>query len=125
MQRLVSNFCSLLQTASRAAAKDSCAVSFTRTPNQTLLPPICCNDRFCVLLRCDSLQLKMTVCIPFLWGVPPEVDALSDAIASAGGIVDRVYKQWGIYRPQFVRAAQQQYTDFAARRRDSSKDIWC
>lgn len=81
-----------------------------------------------------ALQLKMTVCIPFLWGVPPEVDALSDAIASAGGIVDRVYKQWGIYRPQFVRAAaaqqqqQQQYVDGAGpvlRARDSSKDIWC
>lgn len=72
-------------------------------------------------------QLKMTVCIPFLWGVPPEVDALSDAIASAGGIVDRVYKQWGIYRPQFVRAEQQQQQNLAAHlhRRDSSKDIWC
>jgi hypothetical protein len=71
------------------------------------------------------LQLKMIVCIPFLWGVPPEVDALSDAIASAGGIVDRVSKQWGIYRPQFVRAVQQQYPATGLRHRDSSKDIWC
>jgi hypothetical protein len=67
----------------------------------------------------------MTVCIPFLWGVPPEVDALSDAIASAGGIVDRVYKQWGIYRPHFVRVTHQQYPDAPLRTRDSSKDIWC
>jgi hypothetical protein len=71
------------------------------------------------------LQLKMTVCIPFLWGVPPEVDALSAAIAAAGGIVDRVYKQWGIYRPQFVRAVQQQYPSLGQRTRDPSKDIWC
>jgi hypothetical protein len=35
-------------------------------------------------------QLRMTVCIPFLWGVPPEVESLSAAIAAAGGIVHQV-----------------------------------
>eukprot|EP00775_Hariotina_reticulata_P007442 gene7442-7652_t len=43
-------------------------------------------------------QLSLTVCIPFLWGVPPEVDALSAAILEGGGIVDKVYQQWGMYR---------------------------
>lgn len=31
------------------------------------------------------------------WGVPPEVDLLSAAIQQGGGIVDRVYKQWGMF----------------------------
>lgn len=44
-------------------------------------------------------RLQLTVAIPFLFGVPPEVDALSAAITQGGGIVDRVVQQWGIYRP--------------------------
>jgi hypothetical protein len=31
------------------------------------------------------------------WGVPPEVDLLSAAIQQGGGIVDKVYKQWGMF----------------------------
>lgn len=42
-------------------------------------------------------QLKLTVCIPYLFGVPPEVEVLSAAIQQGGGIVDKVYQQWGIY----------------------------
>ncbi|WIA43858.1 hypothetical protein OEZ86_010273 [Tetradesmus obliquus] len=44
-----------------------------------------------------SEALRLTVVIPYLWGVPPEVDLLSAAIQQGGGIVDRVYKQWGMF----------------------------
>ncbi|GBF94704.1 D-tagatose-1,6-bisphosphate aldolase subunit [Raphidocelis subcapitata] len=43
--------------------------------------------------------LRLTVCVPFLWGVPPELDALSNAIVQGGGILDKVSKRWDIYAP--------------------------
>ncbi|KIZ06095.1 hypothetical protein MNEG_1863 [Monoraphidium neglectum] len=43
--------------------------------------------------------LRLKVCIPFLWGVPPELDALSEAIIQGGGILDKVSKQWDIFAP--------------------------
>eukprot|EP00877_Chromochloris_zofingiensis_P010019 jgi/Chrzof1/5270/Cz15g20060.t1 len=52
-------------------------------------------------------RVVLTVCIPFLWGVPPELEALSAAIVSGGGIVDKVYKQWGMYRLPIHRSANQ------------------
>jgi hypothetical protein len=55
-------------------------------------------------------QLSLTVCIPFLWGVPPEVDALSAAILEGGGIVDKVYQQWSIYRHASYAASQRRYS---------------
>ena len=41
-----------------------------------------------------SESLKMTVSIPFLWGIPPEHEVLSSAVRNGGGIVDKVYRQW-------------------------------
>lgn len=42
-------------------------------------------------------KLHLTVAIPLLWGVPPAVDALNQAIRSGGGIVDKVYRQWEFF----------------------------
>ena len=41
-------------------------------------------------------RLRLTVAIPFLFGVPPEAEALSEAIASGGGIIDSVQHSWGM-----------------------------
>ncbi|PNH06762.1 hypothetical protein TSOC_006843, partial [Tetrabaena socialis] len=38
--------------------------------------------------------LKLTVAIPFLFGVPPQLDVLNDAIRTGGGFVDRVRHVW-------------------------------
>ncbi|CAN1143179.1 hypothetical protein LINPERHAP2_LOCUS13460 [Linum perenne] len=39
-------------------------------------------------------KLKMTVAVPYLWGVPPASETLRLAVKSGGGIVDKVYWQW-------------------------------
>eukprot|EP01024_Parvocaulis_polyphysoides_P007729 TRINITY_DN12279_c0_g1_i1.p1 TRINITY_DN12279_c0_g1~~TRINITY_DN12279_c0_g1_i1.p1 ORF type:complete len:204 (-),score=4.89 TRINITY_DN12279_c0_g1_i1:149-760(-) len=44
-----------------------------------------------------SESLKMMVAIPFLWGIPPELDTLRQAIAFGGGIVHKEQKLWQIY----------------------------
>lgn len=43
-------------------------------------------------------QLKLNVWIPYLFGVPPEQEALESAIISGGGILDRVSREWGMYQ---------------------------
>ncbi|KAI8472807.1 MAG: hypothetical protein J3K34DRAFT_457670 [Monoraphidium minutum] len=43
--------------------------------------------------------LRLKVAIPFLFGVPPEVEALSEAIIQGGGILDKVSRQWDIFAP--------------------------
>lgn len=45
-----------------------------------------------------SEVLKLTVAVPFLFGVPPQLEVLDIAIRTGGGIVDKVYQQWGMYR---------------------------
>lgn len=52
-----------------------------------------------ISLSCSGLHesLHMTVTIPLLWGVPPRHEALSVAIASGGGFVDKVYRQWQLH----------------------------
>ncbi|GAQ86650.1 hypothetical protein KFL_003020100 [Klebsormidium nitens] len=39
-------------------------------------------------------RLVMTVHVPMLWGVPPQLDSLRHAIRSGGGIVEKMYRQW-------------------------------
>ncbi|CAI0397653.1 unnamed protein product [Linum tenue] len=39
-------------------------------------------------------KLKMTVAVPYLWGVPPASETLRLAVRSGGGIVEKVYWQW-------------------------------
>ena len=39
----------------------------------------------------------MTVCIPYLWGVPAEHERLASGIVNGGGIIDRVWREWCIY----------------------------
>ncbi|MEW5297047.1 MAG: hypothetical protein WDW36_000281 [Sanguina aurantia] len=41
--------------------------------------------------------LRCTVAIPYLWGVPPQLECLSHAIKTGGGIVEKVSHQWGMY----------------------------
>lgn len=45
-----------------------------------------------------SETLKLTVALPLLFGVPPQLEVLDDAIKSGGGIIDRVYKA-GVEKP--------------------------
>ncbi|CAN6835073.1 unnamed protein product [Brassica oleracea var. botrytis] len=39
-------------------------------------------------------KLKMSVAVPYLWGVPPTAERLHLAVKTGGGIVDKVYWQW-------------------------------
>jgi hypothetical protein len=39
-------------------------------------------------------RLVMTLNVPYLWGVPPQLDSLKHAIRSGGGIVEKMYRQW-------------------------------
>eukprot|EP00898_Chlorokybus_atmophyticus_P006351 jgi/Chlat1/6717/Chrsp50S06424 len=39
-------------------------------------------------------KLHMTVAVPLLWGVPPALDSLRDAIRTGGGVVHHAYRQW-------------------------------
>ncbi|GJP39155.1 hypothetical protein CLOM_g23548 [Closterium sp. NIES-68] len=39
-------------------------------------------------------HLRLTVALPFLFGVPPALDSLNRAIRLGGGIVDKSYHQW-------------------------------
>lgn len=39
-------------------------------------------------------KLKMSVAVPYLWGVPPTAERLHLAVRTGGGIVDKVYWQW-------------------------------
>jgi hypothetical protein len=39
-------------------------------------------------------SLRMSVAIPGFWGIPPEVDTLSNAVKQGGGIVDKVYRRF-------------------------------
>lgn len=39
-------------------------------------------------------KLKMSVAVPFLFGIPPELDTLKNAIELGGGFLHRVYGQW-------------------------------
>ena len=47
----------------------------------------------------DSLgeNLTMSIQVPFLFGVPQEWDAISEAISTGGGLIDRVSKKWVLY----------------------------
>jgi hypothetical protein len=38
--------------------------------------------------------LKITVAVPFLWGIPPQLDPLNDAILLGGGVIHKMYHQW-------------------------------
>lgn len=44
-----------------------------------------------------SERLMMTVAVPFLWGVPPELETVCNAVVMGGGIVEKVSQEWGIY----------------------------
>ncbi|CAI5503449.1 unnamed protein product [Closterium sp. Naga37s-1] len=39
-------------------------------------------------------HLRLTVAVPYLFGVPPALDALNRAIRLGGGIVDKSFHQW-------------------------------
>jgi len=39
----------------------------------------------------------VSLCIPLLWGVPPEVERLTRSIEQGGGIIHKVYKEWFIF----------------------------
>lgn len=43
---------------------------------------------------CLEERLEMRVALPYLWGVPPAYDALSNAILAGGGVVHKVSKHW-------------------------------
>jgi hypothetical protein len=45
----------------------------------------------------NKTKQRLTVAIPFLWGVPPELEQLEQAIAQGGGIVHHVQQQWCVY----------------------------
>lgn len=34
------------------------------------------------------------ICLPFLWGVPPELDRLKRGIEKGGGIIHKMYPEW-------------------------------
>lgn len=34
------------------------------------------------------------ICLPFLWGVPPELERLQRGIEKGGGIIHKMYPQW-------------------------------
>lgn len=42
-------------------------------------------------------RLKMTVAVPYLFGIPPELETLKTAIELGGGLLHRVYGQWYFY----------------------------
>ena len=42
-------------------------------------------------------RLRMTVAVPYLFGVPPEFETLKSAIQLGGGLLHRVYGQWYFY----------------------------
>ncbi|XP_002970595.2 uncharacterized protein LOC9631792 [Selaginella moellendorffii] len=42
-------------------------------------------------------KLKMTVAIPLLWGVPPGLENLNQAIRCGGGIVEKAYYSWTFF----------------------------
>lgn len=42
-------------------------------------------------------RLRMTVAVPMLWGVPPEVEKLEKGIKAGGGIIERIHQEWYIY----------------------------
>lgn len=42
-------------------------------------------------------SLVMTVSVPLLFGVPPEMDTLRSAIEVGGGFLHRMYGEWYIY----------------------------
>ena len=42
-------------------------------------------------------KLTMSIQVPFLFGVPQEWDAISDAITCGGGLIDRVSQKWLLY----------------------------
>ena len=41
-----------------------------------------------------SRRLDMSVAVPSLWGVPPELDYLRGALQEGGGIVHRVWREY-------------------------------
>lgn len=43
-----------------------------------------------------SESISMSLCIPLLWGVPPEFDRVTRGIEKGGGIIHKVYKEWFI-----------------------------
>mmetsp|Transcript_5747 Transcript_5747/g.16455 ORF Transcript_5747/g.16455 Transcript_5747/m.16455 type:complete len:90 (+) Transcript_5747:310-579(+) len=43
---------------------------------------------------CLENRLEMTVALPYLWGVPPAFDTLSEAIHMGGGVIHKITKQW-------------------------------
>ena len=46
----------------------------------------------------DSLSesISMSLCIPLLWGVPPEFDRMTRGIKNGGGIIHKVCREWFI-----------------------------
>lgn len=50
-------------------------------------------------LRKDGAEerLVMTVAIPLLFGIPPEMDTLKSAIEVGGGFLHKIYGEWYIY----------------------------
>lgn len=44
--------------------------------------------------------LRVTVAIPYLWSVPPQLDSLATAIQCGGGVVHRQYHQWVVLPPR-------------------------
>uniref|UniRef100_A0A7S2WX58 DUF7811 domain-containing protein n=1 Tax=Chloropicon primus TaxID=1764295 RepID=A0A7S2WX58_9CHLO len=42
-------------------------------------------------------KLTMSIQVPFLFGVPQEWDAISEAISTGGGLIDRVSQKWLLY----------------------------
>lgn len=39
----------------------------------------------------------MTVAVPMLWGVPPELERLEYGIRRGGGIIEKRFQEWHIY----------------------------
>lgn len=46
---------------------------------------------------CLEERLEMKVALPYLWGIPPAYDALSNAISVGGGVVHKVSKHWQLF----------------------------
>lgn len=49
------------------------------------------------LMLNHSRRLQMTVSVPYLFGIPPELETLKTAIELGGGLLHRVYGQWYFY----------------------------
>ena len=43
-------------------------------------------------------QLRLSVAIPLLWGIPPQHEPLKAAILHGGGFVEKAWKEWHMLR---------------------------